>query len=309
LNTEIQEEHSSPDATPTASSLKPIASTSLLPPPSLLVPRNDLTSPRSPASPLSPSLRIHTDVPGYTVTAASAITPVPNPIELHPAPNTIPIPRTPSVKKVLAGSFGSFGSTTSLGSAPNSVVSSPMLNAISDVTPLPSPLMSGDSPGPWRKLVSRPASIEEVVPVMHDSALVTATGESISSAIANQSKRRAYHGLGITEAGLPSTVLSREKQVEGHTRNRSLSDYVPESIQGLKPRHVAVSGSHGHMMLDPTPEIGTPVDTPMRREPHLALQRGLAPIPRSVSRECSLSLVYIRIAGCMLCRRQQLRLV
>jgi protein-serine/threonine kinase len=117
---------------------------------------------------------------------------------------------------------------------------------------------------------------------MHDSALVTAAGESISSAIANQSKRRAYHGLGINDAGVAGIVINREKQAEGHTRNRSLSDYVPECIQGLKPRNIAASGTHSHMMLDPTPETSKPVDTPMRREPHLALQRGLAPIPRSV---------------------------
>jgi protein-serine/threonine kinase len=263
-------------------------------PPTLFVPNSDYpnslaldtahrlgspNTPRATSSPLSAHLRIQTDIPGYTVTAASAVTPVPNPVELHPAPNTIPIPRTPSVKKILAGGFGS---STNLGSAPNSVVSSPMLNAISDVTPLPSPLMLGDSPGPWRKLTSRPASIEEVIPIMHDSALVTAAGESISSAIANQSKRRAYHGLGISDAGVAGTVINREKQAEGHTRNRSLSDYVPECIQGLKPRNIAASGTHSHIMLDPTPETSTPVDTPMRREPHLALQRGLAPIPRSV---------------------------
>lgn len=261
------------------------------------------STPRTASSPLSASLRIQTDIPGYTVTAASAVTPVPYSAELHPSPNTIAIPRTPSVKKILASSFGSFGSNTNLGgSAPNSVVSSPMLNAISDVTPLPSPLMSGDSPGPWRKLTSRPASIEEVIPAMNDSALVTATGESISSALANQSKRRAYQGLGIIDAGLPGTVINREKNVEGHTRNRSLSDYVPEHIQGLKPRSIAVSGAHGHMILDPTPESSTTVDTPMRREPHLALQRGLAPIPRSVFHALCLFLHLKPPAALIMCR-------
>jgi protein-serine/threonine kinase len=227
--------------------------------------------------PLSPNLRVRTDFPGYTVTAASAVTPAPIAAELRPAPNTIGIPRTPSIKKALAGGFGS---STSLSSAPNSALSSPMLNAISDVTPLPSPLLSGDSPGPWKMLAARPASVESI-PMRNDSALVTASGESISSAIANQSKRRAYHGLGMGDTALNSTVMNRDKNVEGHTRHRSISDYVPETNQGVKPRNIAVSGSQCPPTDAPL-ESGT-VDTPMRREPHLAVQRGLAPLPRSVS--------------------------
>ena len=239
-----------------------------------------LNTPSGHSTPSSAGLRIHTDIPGYTVTAASAINTARSSGDFsHAAPKTIGIARTPSIKNILASSVGS---NSNLGSAPSSVVSSPMLNALPDVTPLPSPLMSGDSPGPWKKLTRRPTSQEVIVTA--DSALVTANGESISSAIANQSKRRAYHGLGINESGLASTAINREKEVEGHTRNRSISEYVPEAVQVPKTRHITVSGSQAPVQaLDPMLESATSMDMHLRREPHLALQRGLAPIPRWVT--------------------------
>ncbi|THV43762.1 hypothetical protein BGAL_0948g00010 [Botrytis galanthina] len=233
-------------------------------------------------SPLSAGLRIQTDiVPGYTITSASTGTGVTE----RGSPETIRIPsrsggqigmslaRTPSVKNVLASSIGSNGS------APNSALSSPMLNAMADVTPLPSPLMSGDSPGPWKRLNSRRTSREQMLPMHSDSALITSNGESVSSAMANQQKRRTYHGL-ITnagESGLTDAQINRKKNA-GHTRNRSMSEYVPEASQVPKPRNITVSGSHA-LIMDGAAD-GPQSDMHMRREPHLAVQRGLAPIPR-----------------------------
>ncbi|TGO49086.1 hypothetical protein BOTNAR_0444g00090 [Botryotinia narcissicola] len=234
-------------------------------------------------SPLSAGLRIQTDiVPGYTITSASTGTGVTE----RESPDTTRIPsrsggqigmslaRTPSVKNVLASSIGSNGS------APNSALSSPMLNAMADVTPLPSPLMSGDSPGPWKRLNSRRTSREQMLPMHSDSALITSNGESVSSAMANQQKRRTYHGL-ITnagESGLTDAQINRKKNAEGHTRNRSMSEYVPEASQVPKPRNITVSGSHA-LIMDGAAD-GPQSDMHMRREPHLAVQRGLAPIPR-----------------------------
>lgn len=65
--------------------------------------------------------------------------------------------------------------------------------------------------------------------------------------------------------------------MDGHHRNRSLSEYIPENVQVPKPRHITVSGSHA---IEATPEPNTSLDTHMRREPHLAVSRGLAPVPR-----------------------------
>ncbi|KAH7348644.1 kinase-like protein [Rhexocercosporidium sp. MPI-PUGE-AT-0058] len=231
---------------------------------------------QSSPSPLSAGLRIQTDiVPGYIVTAASTSNTARSSSESTRIPSkssSTTLARTPSVKNVFATSIGS---SSNFGSAPNSALSSPMLNAMADVTPLPSPLMTGDSPGPWKKLTARPQSRDLVVPSTADSALVTANGESISAAIANQSKRRAYHGLS-NESALTS-AQNKEKNAEGHTRNRSVSEYMPESVQIPKSRHITVSGSHA-MVLDVTPTEPS-ADMHMRREPHLAVQRGLAPIP------------------------------
>jgi protein-serine/threonine kinase len=231
-------------------------------------------------SPLSAGLRIQTDgIPGYTVTTASNNNTARNSADLSRAPSSIaPLARTPSIKNVLASSLGS---NSGFGSAPSSALSSPMLNAMADVTPLPSPLMTGDSPGPWKRLTSRPASRELMVPIAADSALVTASGESIASAIANQSKRRAYHGLvtSASESGLVNAQVNKEKNAESHTRNRSISEYVPEAVQVPKTRHITVSGSHAPLQ-DLTPDSATSLDVHMRREPHLAAQRGLAPVPK-----------------------------
>ena len=81
-----------------------------------------------------------------------------------------------------------------------------------------------------------------------------------------------------SESGLTSAQTEREKTAEGHTRNRSISDYVPEAVQVPKARHVTVSGSHTAM--DTSPESSLSGDMLMRREPNLAAQRGLAPANR-----------------------------
>jgi protein-serine/threonine kinase len=231
-------------------------------------------------SPLSDGLHLQTDViPAYSLTPAQDrdISSSRKPVESESRPQNpiAPPPRTPSIKKALASAAGS-----QIGSAPNSALSSPMLSAMADVTPLPSPLMSGDSPGPWRKLISRPTSREYIMPGVADSALVTASGESISSAILNQSKRRAYHGL-VTNASEPpnDALINRQKNGEGHNRNRSISEYVPETVQVPKTRHQTVSSSHA-ALADSTSDSIEPTESHMRRERNLAIERGIAPAHR-----------------------------
>lgn len=165
----------------------------------------------------------------------------------------------------------SVGSSSNFGSAPNSAFSSPMLSALTDVTPLPSPLMSHDSPGPWKKLAAKRSSREYSMPGTANSVLVTSSGESVASAILNQTKRKAYNGL-MTNAS-DSTLQDITKGPDGHERTRSVSEYVPEAIQTPKTRPQAVSGSH----LVPESDLDGSGDTHMRREPHLAVKRGIAP--------------------------------
>ncbi|KAM0283292.1 hypothetical protein ACHAQH_002588 [Verticillium albo-atrum] len=102
-----------------------------------------------------------------------------------------------------------------------------------------------------------------------DSVLVSASGESIAAALANASKRKVYAGLGPdgTEAKAGKNGHSGPVQ---HGRNRSISEYVPEST-AVPRRHVTVSGSHAKP--EQTAEASEPH---MRREINLAESRGLA---------------------------------
>jgi protein-serine/threonine kinase len=143
---------------------------------------------------------------------------------------------------------------------------------MADITPLPSPLITGDSPGPWKKLASRPTSREYIMPGAPDSVLVTASGEPISSAIVNQTKRRLYHELIANDGASDS---GRERKEEGHVRQRSVSEYVPGAVQVPKIRHVTVSGSHAYQ--GESPNMTSPTEICMRRERNLAVERGFAP--------------------------------
>jgi protein-serine/threonine kinase len=170
-----------------------------------------------------------------------------------------PISRTPSFKQAIANSIGS---------ACSSAVPSPIISAMGELTPLPSPLLINDSPGPWRKLGPRPPSRESAHhSMMPDSALVTMSGESVSSVLANQSRRKAYAGLKGVE------VADNSNGEKAHGRNRSVSEYVPDSMS-IPKRLATVSGSHprgGEASLNGA------ADQHMRREPHLSAARGLVP--------------------------------
>ncbi|OLN89771.1 Serine/threonine-protein kinase PRR1 [Colletotrichum chlorophyti] len=175
-----------------------------------------------------------------------------------------PVSRTPSFKAAVTHSLGP-------PSAASSSMPSPILSAMSDVTPLPSPLMSGDSPGPWKRLGVRPPSRDHMPNPTPDSVLVSATGESIAAALANASKRKVYAGLvaeGAEGAGLKGPSNAKAE----HARSRSISEYVPDANYVPK-RQVTVSGSH----LKPSDGTESADEPQMRRELNLAESRGLTP--------------------------------
>ncbi|CCF35174.1 hypothetical protein CH063_07012 [Colletotrichum higginsianum] len=175
-----------------------------------------------------------------------------------------PISRTPSFKAAIVNSLGP-------GSATSSCMPSPILSAMSDVTPLPSPLMSGDSPGPWKRLGVRPPSRDQMPNPTPDSVLVSATGESIAAALANASKRKVYAGLvadGADSSGAKGPASGKAE----HARNRSISEYIPDPNYVPK-RQITVSGSHTKPANGP--DSGN--EPHMRRELNLAESRGLTP--------------------------------
>ncbi|CAN8095563.1 unnamed protein product [Discula destructiva] len=183
------------------------------------------------------------------------------------APSLKPISRTPSFK---AAAFG-----RGFGSGASSRIPSPIITAMGDVTPLPSPLMSGDSPGPWKRLHARTSS-KDGVPTLStidsESVLVTSNGESIASAMAHQYKRK-----GLSHPDAPGEEVNSRPVKEGpttkiHTRNRSVSEYHPEHTN-IPKRMITVSGSRP----------GIRDNNSIRREPHLSDARGLTPVEKPPS--------------------------
>ncbi|KAI1124485.1 kinase-like protein [Nemania abortiva] len=167
--------------------------------------------------------------------------------------NLHPVSRTPSWKQHLS---------KSIGSATSSAYPSPVISAMGDVTPLPSPLLSGDSPGPWKRLLQPTASKELTVPtIMPDSVLVTKSGESVAAALEHQTKRKAYAGLQVGHAAEHSSGKNE------HTRNRSISEYIPDA-KGIPKRQNTVSTGK----ID---ERNREDPAGLRREPRLSEARGL----------------------------------
>ncbi|KAF4591932.1 CAMK protein kinase [Ophiocordyceps camponoti-floridani] len=165
--------------------------------------------------------------------------------------NLRPLSRTPSIRSVATHGLGS---TTGNGS----VFPSPIITAMGNMTPLPSPLLSGDSPGPWRKL-----SIGSGSPPMDRG---TANGGGSVDSV----KRKLYTTVDMADPA-PHPLSHEQQAAQGsHQRNRSVSDYTPETATTPK-RSITVSGSH--IKLDTTGAD----DTHMRRELNFADSRGLTP--------------------------------
>ncbi len=221
-------------------------------------------------SPLSAGLRLQTDLgPNFTFTSASASNVTTAQSELSSTTFGIPIP-IPCAKPALSASATAVGSVS-----PGSAMSSPALASMPDMTPLPSPMVCGGSPGPWKRLVPGSASCDVnglVSPI--EPASVASDGEPTSAGVTAQKKRRAYQGLmpAATEAHTANSQRS-EDNVASHARNRSISEYVPDALQVQKPRQIAVSGAGGPPKpADPL----SPSTSHMHREEYLAAQRGLA---------------------------------
>lgn len=135
--------------------------------------------------------------------------------------------------------------------------------------------MSGDSPGPWKRLHARPPSRDasSLPTINSESVLVTSNGESIASAMAHQSKRQGLSNPSNTsgeDSGNNSEKDAPKPKV--HTRNRSISEYRPDHTN-IPKRMVTVSGSRP----------GIRNDVSIRREPHLSDARGLTPIEKPPS--------------------------
>ncbi|KAK3297211.1 kinase-like domain-containing protein [Chaetomium fimeti] len=175
-----------------------------------------------------------------------------------------PISRTPSLK---AGIYGSFGSA----SAASSTVASPIISAMGDLTPFPSPLLAGDSPGPWKQLGRR---------MSRETAMSPPASAPLDSHDQNHVAGTAKKGYtGLTSGPAPADGTSQQQNGRlaqppvHHTRNRSISEYIPDPM--LIPKRMStMSGTRVK------PDLKSAAEGHLRREPHLSEARGLTPIEK-----------------------------
>ncbi|KAK7611149.1 kinase-like domain-containing protein [Phyllosticta paracitricarpa] len=171
-------------------------------------------------------------------------------------------------------------SAASLGSSlsPSSAISSPALGALADITPLPSPLVGGDSPGPWRRAtVSRPESRGSSGATREDCLSMLSTG-TLSPSRTPSRKSKGYSGLMTAAVEAHSANMQAvEKNRSAHARHRSLSEYHPDPLHNARPRHVTISNPHG-TAKEPVADDAAP-QSQLHREEYLAAQRGLAAAP------------------------------
>ncbi|KAH0544921.1 hypothetical protein FGG08_001001 [Glutinoglossum americanum] len=206
-----------------------------------------------------------------------ATSPHPHSSHYYPPPYSTAGPhRTPSVKAAISAS------TTLAGSlSPGSALSSPALGPMVDITPLPSPLISSDSPGPWNRIAmaSRPGSR----PGSRGSKGSKGSGLGVTSTLEEgeeqpqqKPRRKTYQGLAA------KTAEGRDAGEVRHGRNRSQSEYVPEGLQPAGPRHISVLASGESTATasssEAAPGAATPTVPHIKREPYLAIERGLTGI-------------------------------
>lgn len=149
--------------------------------------------------------------------------------------------------------------------SPSSAISSPALNALGDLTPLPSPLVMGDSPGPWQRAAPRPRGTS----TSSRDDMYLSSGRSTLSPSPSL-KKKGYQRL--KTAGVEATearIQAHHNSENARERNRSISEYTPESLQNPRPRNVTIGNAAA--------EGDATMQQRLRREQYLASQRGIVP--------------------------------
>ncbi|KAK3058927.1 hypothetical protein LTR09_000492 [Extremus antarcticus] len=187
---------------------------------------------------------------------------------------------SPTIIPILGSSLRSALSTSSIASSVSpstaSVLASPYLAAMTDITPLPSPLMRSESAGSlFRRSLDRPRTPSRSSRgSMEEQRTPVAMGSQHSSASSPPKRKKGYGSLlhDAVETSLSRVTSqpldeSSKKNKEGHGRNRSISDFVPELLQNTRQRHVTFG--EGDSASFEAQEYH------MQRELNLAAQRGL----------------------------------
>ncbi|KAF9238888.1 hypothetical protein DTO006G1_4163 [Penicillium roqueforti] len=214
-------------------------------------------------SPL-PSLQIRTDLPSIRPSSSRESDPYASTSFSGSYPN-----RTPSLRALIAPP------TYSGSLSPASIMSSPQLNAMGDITPLPSPI-GGASP--WRKgdlpSLSRSSSIAS----RNGSSLrLSDSSQMLGPPVMPRSRAKPYTGIdGQGEESFVNNWHRRDSSSKhSHSRNRSLSDYAPPPGRvSVPPRPIAVQGNTG-LGIAPSSSIDSKSNG-LHREQYLAVYRGIA---------------------------------
>ena len=135
--------------------------------------------------------------------------------------------------------------------SPGSAISSPLLAAMGDVTPLPSPI--GGNKDPWKA-------------ALRSRSRASSAASTQGSWTGSPPRRKVYNGL---RQATDPTSSETKGMVKDERQSRSVSEYVPPALVIPNPRPVAVSGS--------TPMLNASPRSALHREEFLAEQRGLAP--------------------------------
>ena len=173
--------------------------------------------------------------------------------------------RSGSVRSIRSGGRQTAGSLS-----PASVLSSPGVGPLIDITPLPSPITANASPGPWHRAMERSRPQEAGSPTLTKPP---PSGEPIMFSPTPPRKKKYPVGLMTpVEEVKPMDSQMTELNLQSHERNRSLSEYVPDAMQATRPRNIVVSTSGAPTTL----QLQSPPEQALHREPYLAAQRGIA---------------------------------
>ncbi|PGH15201.1 CAMK protein kinase [Helicocarpus griseus UAMH5409] len=223
------------------------------------------------AIPRTPSLQICTDLLDIHPTIPPSNDPRESDLPLRASSSATSLPRrAPSIRTAIAAAHSCAGSIS-----PSSVFSSPQLAALTDITPLPSPVLLSASP--WKSALSQSPSRTPSTSSRSKSTFSIRRIGSSEGPRPSSSRRHVSGGLAPPNSEsqlLGPDSASDTVQRKKHTRNRSLSEYVPDALPVPAPRKSTISGSIPHNGSLPTQEI--PGRTKMHREEYLAVQRGIA---------------------------------
>jgi len=156
--------------------------------------------------------------------------------------------------------------------SPSWSMSSPALASLSDVTPLPSPLVLSQSPE-FRRFIGRinSSSNGSLFGTAREEAANALTSHALSTSPGK--RKKAYAGLGISNTAINHVNTS----TSGHARDRSLSEYIPEHLLNTRLRNVTAPVDIAEILQrNQQNELGSIPEGQMHREEFVSKQRGYA---------------------------------